>query len=615
MKVKHVQSEVTAAEQIFWIRLVLMASIFVPAATCLSAEISGELKQWHKVTVTYTAPESYSETGEPNPFTDRRLDVVFTKGNKSYTVPGYFAADGDAANTGASEGKIWKAHFAPPETGSWGYSGKFYSGHHVHKSDNPGTPTATFSGTFEIAATDKSGRDMRSKGWLEYVGGHYLRFRGTGEYFLKQGPDSPENLLAFEDFDGPFKDDGRNDEFVKSYSAHVKDWKTGDPTWKGGKGKGLIGAINYLASEGLNAFSFLPWARGDDFNVYPYVDWDVHLRMDVSRLDQWAIVLEHGTKMGFFLHFKTQEIESELMLDEGNMGPKRILYYRELIARFAHNLALNWNLGEEIKRATTAQKKSWAQYFWDNDPYKHHIVIHNGADHFDLLGPGSKLTGFSLQTSNPKFTRVHLQVKNYIDRSAAAGKRWAVACDEPGNASDAIRPDKDAGNSHIDGRKNALWGTFMAGGWGNEWYFGYNHDHSDLTLEDFRSRDKWWDYCRHALQFFKEYNVPLWQMKNDNSLISTNNGYCLCKPGEVYVVYLKNGGTTDLNVGSNNVDLGVKWFDPRAGGALQNGSVTKISGSGSLSIGTPPTDKDQDWAVLIKSFDTSPPTAPGNLTL
>ena len=626
MKTKHIPFA-AAAEYMLRIRLVPMACILVSAATCLSAEISGELKQWHKVTVTYGAPESYSETGETNPFTDRRLDVVFTKGSKSYTVPGYFAADGNAANTGASEGKIWKAHFAPPETGRWSYSGKFYSGHHVHKSDNPGKPTATFTGEFKIAPTDKSGRDMRGKGWLEYVGGRYLRFKGTGEYFLKQGPDSPENLLAYRDFDGPFKNDGpvrgrgkpgefSMDSYIKDYSTHVKDWKTGDPTWGRGKGKGLIGAINYLASEGMNSFSFLPWSYGDDMNVFPWLKYRAYkeLRVDVSRLEQWAIVMEHGTKMGFFLHFKTQEIESELVLDKGNVGSQRVLYYRELIARFAHNPALNWNLGEEIKRATTAQKKSWAKYFWDNDPYKHHIVIHNGANHFDLLGRGSKLTGFSLQTSNPRFTRVHLQVKRYIDKSVVAGKPWAVACDEPGNASDAIRPDNDAGNSHIDGRKNALWGTFMAGGWGNEWYFGYKHAHSDLTLEDFRSRDKWWDYCRHALQFFKEYKVPVWEMKNDNSLINTRNGYCLYKPGKVYVVYLKSGGTAKLNVGSKKVSLGVKWFNPRTGGALQNGSVKELNGAGSLSIGSPPSDRDQDWAVLIKSFDSSPRTSPASRT-
>ena len=81
-----------------------------------------------------------------------------------------------------------------------------------------------------------------------------------------------------------------------------------------------------------------------------------------------------------FLHFKTQETENELLLDGGDLGTQRKLYYRELIARFWHHLALNWNLGEEINNATTTQKKAWANYFWKHDPYQHHIVIHNGAN-------------------------------------------------------------------------------------------------------------------------------------------------------------------------------------------------------------------------------------------
>ena len=44
--------------------------------------------------------------------------------------------------------------------------------------------------------------DLRAHGRLQYVGGHYLQFAETGKYFLKQGPDAPENMLNYEDFDG-----------------------------------------------------------------------------------------------------------------------------------------------------------------------------------------------------------------------------------------------------------------------------------------------------------------------------------------------------------------------------------------------------------------------------
>lgn len=168
------------------------------------------------------------------------------------------------------------------------------------------------TGSFVIESTDKSGRGFRGRGRLEYVGGHFLKFAGTGEYFIKAGADAPENFLAYEDFDGDFKNDGHKDDLVKSWEPHVKDWKQGDPTWQDGKGKGMIGAINYLASKGMNVFSFLTMnITGDDRNVFPYTSYDERLHMDLSRLAQWEIVFEHADKFGMYLHFKTQEAENQ----------------------------------------------------------------------------------------------------------------------------------------------------------------------------------------------------------------------------------------------------------------------------------------------------------------
>jgi hypothetical protein len=392
------------------------------------------------------------------------MTVTFTNGDLSYQVPGYFAADGDAADSSAVAGNVWRAHLSPDHIGTWTYTVSFRYGSNVavNGGGNALAPYDGVNGRFVILETDKSGRDLRGQGRLQYVGKHHLRFAGSGEYFLKQGADAPENFLAYADFDGSFKNDGQKDNLIKTWSAHVRDWRSGDPFWAGGKGKGIIGAINYLASEGMNAISFLPMnIGGDDRNVFPYLDYFERYRMDVSRLGQWEIVFAHATRQGMFLHFKTQETENELLLDGGNLGVQRKLYYRELIARFGHHLALNWNLGEEINNASTAQKKAWAQYFHENDPYRHLVVIHNGADHFDLLGTDTELTGFSLQTNYADFRNVHNRVRDYLVRSAEAGKPWAVACDEPGDASHALRPDNDAGNSHEDGRKNALWGTLL----------------------------------------------------------------------------------------------------------------------------------------------------------
>ena len=614
------------------IMFALISFLFMGTILAQSVAIEGTLKRWHKVTLKLTGPSS-SEQNSNNPFLNYRFDVTFSHPSTgtSYTVPGYFAADGNAGNSGATSGNKWKAHLSPDHTGNWNYTISFRHGNNVAVgAANAGSPLSPYnglSGSFNIGETDKTGSDFRAKtnGRLKYVGKRYLKFSGSNKYFLKQGPDAPENFLNYADFDGMF-----NNSRLKTWSAHLGDWKSGDPTWKNGKGKAIIGAVNYLASEGLNVFSFLTMnVGGDDNNAYPYVITNnqtgkvsgasktayintLKTVMDCSKLDQWEVVFEHATSKGMYLHFKTQETENDQYLDGGNLGTQRKLYYRELIARFSHHLALNWNLGEETTN-TTAQHKAFAQYFYDNDPYRHNVVLHTYPGEKDkhyepLLGSASKLTGLSMQTSNSSFGQEHGDVLKWVNKSQNAGKPWVVAVDEPGDASAALRPDNNAGSSHTNARKKALWGTFMAGGAGNEWYFGYQYDHSDLTCQDFRSRNKFWDYSRYALQFFNNYNVPFVSMSNENGLIgngnnNNDNGYCLAKKGTHYVIYLPNGGSKNLNLSGVSGSFSVKWYDPRNGGGLQNGTVTSINGGGNRSIGNAPNNTGNDWVVYVVNKD------------
>ena len=288
------------------IKTELLQSILLAVTICAAAShlnaigaVSGEAKQWHKVTLTLDGPQAKETDTDPNPFTDYRLTVTFSheSGTPSYKVPGYFAADGNAANTSASDGNKWRAHLSPDKTGRWTYKVSFTKGKNVAVDDSAkGAAVAGCdgaSGSFSVAPTDKTGRDFRAKGRLTYVGGHYLQFAGTKEYFLKAGADAPENFLAYRDFDGDFKNDGHKDNLVKDWKPHVQDWKPGDPTWQNGKGKGIIGAVNYLAGKGANAVSFLTMnIGGDDQNVFPYVSYTDYAHLDVSRLEQWEIVLD-----------------------------------------------------------------------------------------------------------------------------------------------------------------------------------------------------------------------------------------------------------------------------------------------------------------------------------
>jgi hypothetical protein len=57
------------------------------------------------------------------------------------------------------------------------------------------------TGSFIVEPTDKTGDDFRAKGRLNYVGRHHLQFAETGEWFLKAGVDSPENVSVLHSLD------------------------------------------------------------------------------------------------------------------------------------------------------------------------------------------------------------------------------------------------------------------------------------------------------------------------------------------------------------------------------------------------------------------------------
>lgn len=71
--------------------------------------VNGELKLWHKVTIGFSGMLTGELNKIDNPFTDLRLDVTFEHkaSAKKYVVPGFYACDGDAANTGSGSGSVW----------------------------------------------------------------------------------------------------------------------------------------------------------------------------------------------------------------------------------------------------------------------------------------------------------------------------------------------------------------------------------------------------------------------------------------------------------------------------------------------------------------------------
>lgn len=581
--------------------------------------------KWHTITLPFKGPET-SETATDNPFFNYRLSVEFRHKETKQTIRGFYAADGNAAETSSNSGNIWQVRFTPNQIGNWSYSARLHKGDSIaldnDLNDGKLIPISNAEGDFIVVNSDKEGVDFRSKGRIEASKG-YFKFRNTNNYWLKAGTNSPENLLGYVDFDDTYRikaevreGEAAAPENIHAFTPHLNDWKIGDPSWKNGKGKSLIGAINYLASKGMNSSYFLTLnILGDGKDVWPYLSPDDFTRFDVSKLEQWEVLFEHMQSKGILLHMVVQETENETMLDNGDTGPLRQLYFQELIARFGHHLALIWNLGEENGPASwvpigqnDSQRKAMAKFLKEVDPYKHPVLLHTHSHDplrsdilNDILGY-EYVDGLSLQQA--KREEAGKVVATWRTKAKEAGQDWLITMDEIGEWHTAVLPD-DLDPDHHTIRHFALWGTLMSGAAGVEWYFGAKHPHNDLTSEDWRQRNRLWEITNHAKVFFDTY-IPYWDMQPEHSLVNSKGAYCLHKTNELYVVYLPELGqyTIDLSKAIGTFDL--QWFNPLTGGKLQQGSIKTILGGKVSHLGNPPKGTDlspsQDWVVLIKKI-------------
>jgi len=437
------------------------------------------------------------------------------------------------------------------------------------------------------------------------------------------GAGSPENFLAFDGFDGTY-DFAQTPEFpslgedqLHHFGPHRGDWQPGDPNWTdedGDDATGIIGLANYLGDQGLNSIYLMPFTyAGDGNDVWPWTNPETRDSFDVSKLAQWEWVFSHLQRQGVHIHLLVTETENESLFEIEDGGTPfadtRNLHYRELIARFGHHLALSWDLGEETGWTdekggavgvgiTTGQQKAFSQYIRDLDPYDHPIKIHEIliVEIYPALAGFTAFEGPSLQR-HEDYNQIVIE---HLKMSVAANRPWLVSMSEPLGWEFGLRPD-DEDPSRAVPRKDVLWGVFMAGGSGVEWYAGWqnNAPTSDLSSEDLRVRQSMWRQNRIALEFFNRH-VPFEDMTAANDLVAGDHDYVLAKPGDTYLVYLRDGGSAQLDLSATGGVYDLRWFDPRNGGVLQLGSVTQVEGGSTVSLGTAPTAPSEDWAILLR---------------
>ncbi len=592
---------------------VLMAGIVVSQRVA----IEGHPAVWHPVTLTFQGPEASETDCSPNPFLDIRLQVVFTgPSGQRLKVCGFFDGDG----VGGPKGRAWRVRFSPDAAGAWHYEASFRKGSGVAIRSEPdfGAPLVLpdLSGSFVVSPRDPDARGFLKWGRLGYVGKQYLKFQ-DGPYWIRGGTDEPEDFLGYAGFDRtPPK---------HRFAVHASDWRDGDPDWGRGRGRAIIGALNYLASQHVNSIYFLtmnvggdgkdvwPWAGPIDPKGSPTND---NLHFDVGKLRQWETVFGHAQRLGIFLHFVFNEAEAanKRELDDGELGTERKLFYREMIARFGHHLALQWNLCEEYNlnfNFGPDRIRAFADYIKAVDPYDHPITVHSAGDPVEELRFTFGDSRFSMTSIQLNQRPIHEVTEAIRKETRLAGRPLPVSLDEftldRGQRASHIPVDDAEGH-----RREKIWPTYFSGGM------------LEFILEDLLRTDsfktperaKLWSYLWIARRFMEE-NLPFWEMEPADELsaggatiaVGTGRGRSVplgpqvfAKRGEVYAVYLPtctSTGTLDLTELKGTAQQ--RWFNPRSG--VFAGTSTPIAGGGRRELGPPPAEPAADWVVLIKRTD------------
>ncbi len=571
------------------------------------AHVSGAGCVWHPVTLDFEGPMTSESATAPNPFLDYRLNVTFSHPDGTeFVVPGFYAGDGQ----GHGAGNIWRTRFTPDRAGVWSYSASFRGGEGVAVSLDSQAGQATHfdggTGAIGVLPRDPGAPGLLADGRLEYVNDHYLKQRDGG-FFIKTGTNSPENFMAFAGFDDVQDNGGVG--IIHSYTPHRADWNVGDPLFRssstGVDSRGIIGALNYLGDQGVNALYFLPMNLGGDgqdttpFIGYQRTSFD-KTHYDISRLHQWNMVLNHAQEQGIMLHVVLAETElaNETWLDDGYMGQERKLFFRELSARFGYVNGLKWNLSEENDYPVTTLREM-ASYLDAVDPYDHPTSVHTHPNDLSLY---QQIVG------DPLFDSASVQyladaadnlAQTVRQMTANSGRKWTVDMDENGTWNEGL-----SGSNAVQMRREVLYDVLFSSG-GIEWYCGY-HDlplGGDVKMENFRTREDMWRFTRIAREFMAEH-LSVERMHPADHIVTGENGSfggaeALLEPDQKLAIFLPSASQVPtVNMSELDGTYRVRWFNPRNGQLAGRGPDVSSS-QGAVQLQVVITNTQSDWIVLL----------------
>jgi hypothetical protein len=518
---------------------------FSPAAA------SVEVYDYAEVAVNVSAPDV------SNPFTGAAVTGSFGKaGNNDRTSVTGFCDSAD--------GSVFRIRFMPSSAGDYAYS-VTYSQNGVEK---------FYTGKFRATDGHRKGpvRVDPKYPWhfiWEGTGQHYF-FNGTTAFWLM----------------------GWREERIINYSIQrLHDLKVNRIRVL------LAGAMNNTVGDavmtGKNFTMMLrPWvSEAPESWELPKID---YTRFDVAYWQKFERMLRFARERDMIVSVIQDISMHHAQPAAGSEDEHR--YLRYAAARLGAFSNITWDLGDDLD---TFRDEKWAHETgtllesWD--PYRHLATSH--PVHIEHQDRASDWFGFtSIQDWSRRQHALMLEQRQIQMKTGRIIPQtneeygyedhyplWAPA--PPADSAETLRRvawDIAMAGAYGTAGESARRGTYIWPDTGGGWINGRGDD----TMYMLRG-------YAHMVDFFTSFN---WWTTEPHDELVNHDAYCLAKPGEIYAVYLPNGGDVTIRLEPGRYEA--KWFSPFTGeivplsGPLQGPAWTSPKAPGAL-----------DAALLLQKKD------------
>ncbi len=503
-----------------------------------------------EVTVNVAVPDAR------NPFTDATLRGSFSKagGGERINVDGF---------CDSADGSLFRIRFMPPSPGDYTYSVSYRQGE-FEKAQ---------AGTFRTTDGHRRGplRVDPKYPW------HFI-WEGTGEHYFFNGT-TAFWLMGW-----------REERIINNSIERLHRLK--------------INRIRVLLSGAANTFWGEPVMTGDSFTMmlrpwmaqapesfeHPGID---YTRFNVPYWQKWERMLRFARDRDVIISVILDISTHHAQPQAGSEDERR--YIRYAVARLSAFSNITYDLGDDLDsfrdekwaRETGLLIESW-------DPYKHLATSHPvHRQHQDRASDWFGFTSLQDWSRNQhalmlEERQIQMKTGRIIPQANEEYgyedhyPQWAPP--PPGDSAEALR--------------HAAWDIAMAGAYGtagesarrgtNIWPDtggGWMNGRGDDTMVMLKGYE-------HMVDFFTRFEW--WKTEPHDELVN-NGAYCLAEPGEIYAVYLPQGGDVTIKVDPGNYEA--SWFSASTGETV---SLPPAEGPVWTSPKAPVPPSRMDWALLLR---------------